>query len=173
MPSLQNSHEQVKSLWVRIREQDKRDLVVGAYHRLSDQGESTDKAFLLQLQESLHLQDLILLGDFDHTNVFWKSSTASCRQSRNLLECIENNFLSYAIVSPTRGYLLLDLLFTNTSELIRDIKIGGRLGCTDHALVEVAGLRDMGQSKLRTLNFRETKLQLFNELVNRTYPVSQ
>ena len=61
-------------------------------------------------------------------------------------------------------------MFTNTSELIGDVKIGGSLGCSDHALVEFAVLRDMGQakSKVRTLNFRKANFQLFKELVNRT-----
>ncbi|KAK4827894.1 hypothetical protein QYF61_022317 [Mycteria americana] len=95
---------------------------------------------------------------------------ASCRQSRRLLECIEDNSLSQVIDSPTRGDVILDLMVTNTSQLIGDIKTGGSLGCSDHALVEFAVLRDMGQaeSKARTLNFRKANFQLFKELVNRT-----
>jgi len=71
---------------------------------------------------------------------------------------------------PTRGDGILDLLITNTRELISDIKTGGSLGCSDHTLVEFAGLRDKGQakSKVRTLNFRKASFQLFKELVSRT-----
>jgi len=92
----------------------------------------------------------------------------SCRQSRRLLECIEDNFLSQVIDSPTTGDPTLDLLVTNTSELRSDVKIRGILGCSEHALVEVAVLRDVGQtkSKVRTLNFREAKFQLVKGLVN-------
>ena len=66
--------------------------------------------------------------------------------------------------------MILDLLVTNASELIGDIKIGGSLGCSDHALVEFAVLRGMGQAKnkVRTLNFRKANFQLFKELVNGT-----
>ena len=94
----------------------------------------------------------------------------SCRQSRRLLECIEDNYLSQVIDSPTRGGAILDLLVTNASELISDVKIGGSLGCSGHALVEFTFLRHMGQakSKVRTLNFRKAKFQLFKQLVNRT-----
>ncbi|KAK4813526.1 hypothetical protein QYF61_009252 [Mycteria americana] len=124
----------------------------------------------LWLQEASHSQALILLGDFSHSDICWKSSTVSCRQSRRLLECIEDNFLSQVIDSPTRGDVLLDLLVTNTSELIGDVKIGGSLSCSDHALVEFTVLRDMGQakSKVWTLNFRKATFQLFKELLNRT-----
>ncbi|PKU45940.1 hypothetical protein llap_3743 [Limosa lapponica baueri] len=69
---------------------------------------------------------------------------------------------------PGRGDIL-DLLVTNASELIGDIKTGGSLGCSDHALVEFAVLTDMYQakSKVRTLNFRKADFQLFKELVSR------
>jgi len=94
----------------------------------------------------------------------------SCRQSRRLLECIEDNFLSQVIDSPSRGEALLDLLITNSSELIGDVKTGGSLGCSDHTLAEFGVLRDMGQvkSKVRTLNCRKANFQLFKQLVNGT-----
>ena len=60
----------------------------------------------------------------------------SYRQSRRLLECIEDNFLSQVIDSPTREDAILDLLLTNTRELIGDIRIGDCQGCSDHAVVE-------------------------------------
>ena len=68
----------------------------------------------------------------------------------------EDNFLSQVIDSPTRGDVILDLLVTDASELI-SVRIGGSLGCSDHALVEFTVLRDMGQakSKVRTLTFRK------------------
>ncbi|PKU45116.1 tbc1 domain family member 4-like [Limosa lapponica baueri] len=104
--------------------------------RLPDQGEPIDKAFLLQLQEASHLQALILLGNFKHFDIYRKSSTASCRQLRRLLECTEPNFLSHIIDNRNRGEVVLDLMVTNTSELVGDVKIGGSLGCSDHVLLE-------------------------------------
>jgi len=52
---------------------------------------------------------------------------------------------------------------TNASELVGDIKIGGSLGCSDHALVELTLLREMGimKSIARTLNFRRANFQIF------------
>ncbi|PKU42375.1 hypothetical protein llap_7322 [Limosa lapponica baueri] len=81
---------------------------------------------------------------------------------------MEDNFLSQVIDSPTRGDEILDLLVTNAIKLIGDIKIGGSLGCSDHALLEFAVLSDMGQekNKVRTLNSR--KANFFKELVSRT-----
>jgi len=93
--SLKNSHEQVESLWVRIRDRgEKGNLVMGAYYRLPDQGEPADEAFFCQLQEASHLQSLVLLWDYNHPNICWKSSTMRGRQSRRFLECTENDFLN-------------------------------------------------------------------------------
>jgi len=81
--SMKNSHEQVESLWERTRERsNKGNLVVGVYYKLPDQGEPTDEAFFLQLRETLRSQSLILLGDFNHPDIWWKSSTVSCGQYR-------------------------------------------------------------------------------------------
>ncbi|KAK4807182.1 hypothetical protein QYF61_024308 [Mycteria americana] len=101
--------------------------MAGVYYRPPDQGEPIDEAFLLQLQEASHLQALILLGDFNHPDIHWKSGTASCKQSRRLLECIEDNFLIQVTESPTRGDALLGLLLTNAEELIGEVKIDGLL----------------------------------------------
>lgn len=51
--SLKNSNAQVKSLWVKVRDQaNKGNFVVGVYYRLPDQGEEVDEQFVLQLQEA-------------------------------------------------------------------------------------------------------------------------
>jgi len=57
--------------------------------------------------------------------------------------------------------------------LIGDIRIEGCLGCSDCAMVEFILLRDMGQtkSKIRMLNFRKVKFQLFRELSWSTKPL--
>jgi len=154
--SLKNSHEQLKSLWARNRG-NKGNLVVGVYCRPPDQGEPTDKAFLLRLHEALHLVSVALLRDFNLPDMCWKDTTVSDRQSRRFLECIEDNFLSQVIYTPARGDAILDEILTNASEFITDMKIGGSLCCSDHALVEFILLREMGKVKIiaKTLNFRK------------------
>jgi len=143
---------------------------VGVCYRLPGKGEPTDEAFFLQLQEASCSQSLILLGYFKHPNICWKSSTASCRQSRRFVECIEDNFLSLVIDTPTRGDAILHLMVTNSSKLIGDIKTGGNLGCSDHTLVQFTVLRGMGKAKniVRTPHFRKANFQIFKELVSRT-----
>ncbi|KAJ7399577.1 hypothetical protein BTVI_114083 [Pitangus sulphuratus] len=56
----------------------------------------------------------------------------------------------------------------NIRELIEDSKIGGTLGCSDHALVEFVDLRNVGEvrSEIRPLNFRKASCQRFRGLVS-------
>jgi len=126
-----------------------------------------DEALFLQLQEASSSQALVLLGDFNYPDICCKSNTASCRQSSRFLECIEDNFLSQVISTPTRGDAILDLVVTSASELFGDVKFGASQGCSDHVLVELMLLREMGITKIivRTLNFRRANFQLFKEIV--------
>ena len=95
--------KQVKSLWVRDRDQgNKGSFVVDVYYRPRDHEETVDKAFFLQLHETLWSLALVLLRHFNHTDICWKSSTVSW-WSRRLLEYIKDNFLSQVIDSPIRG----------------------------------------------------------------------
>ena len=63
---------------------------------------------------------------------------------------------------------MLDLLLTNEEESIRDIRIGGRLGCSDHALVEFLILKNasLAKSRARTLCFRRADFRLRKELLS-------
>lgn len=98
-----NSQEQVEGLCVKINNQtNTRHLVPEVYYRLSDQGEPVDEAFLLQLQEALHSQALILLGDFIHSDVGWQGHVAGSKQFKRLLECTEDNFLTQVLDKPTK-----------------------------------------------------------------------
>lgn len=101
-------------------------------------------------------------------NICWESSTGSCRQCRTVLQCMEDNFLSQVIDSPARGEAILGLM-SWLSKLNGDVKMRGSLECTDHALVEFAGLRDMdvAKSKVRPLEFMKRNFQTFKEIVNR------
>ncbi|GAB0207927.1 hypothetical protein GRJ2_003258400 [Grus japonensis] len=120
--SLKNSNMQVESLWVKIRDQaNKGNFVVGVCYRPPDQGEEVDEEFFLQLQEASRSQALILIGDFNHPDICWKSDTVNCKQSRNLLECVEDNFLVQVMETPTRGEALLcfSLMWKNLLERSR------------------------------------------------------
>ncbi|XP_074451776.1 uncharacterized protein LOC141746694 [Larus michahellis] len=108
------------------------------------------------------------MGDFNHPNICWEDHTARHAQSRRLLQCVDDNFLTQVVQEATRRGALLDLVLTNTEGLVEDIKVGGNLGCSDHEMIE---FRIMGtthktsRSKITTLYFRRANFDLFKKLL--------
>ena len=95
-------------------------------------------------------------------------STSHCKQSRRLLESVEDNFLVQVLDRPTRGEVLLSLVPASLEEIVKVVKIGGSLGCINRALVELVISRNVGtvKSKFRTLNFGKVNFRLFRELLD-------
>ena len=89
------------------------------------------------------------------------------RQSRRFLESYQVQ-LPGPGNGPTRGEALLDLVLTNAEERIREVKTGGSLGCSDHALVEFVILKNaaLAKSRARTLCFRRENFRLLKELLS-------
>jgi len=61
------------------------------------------------------------------------------------------------VEETTRKGSLLDLVLTNKEELVEDVKVGGRLSCSDHEMVEfrilLGGSRAI--SRIKTLDPKE------------------
>ncbi|GAB0209615.1 hypothetical protein GRJ2_003427200 [Grus japonensis] len=162
--------EQVESLWVRMKGQaNMGDTVVGVYYRPPDQEEEVDEAFYRQLEVALRSQALVLMGDFNHPDICWKSNTAKHAQSRRFLQSIDDNFLTQVVEDPTRRGMLLDLVLPNKEGLVGDVKVGGSLGCNDHEMVEFRILhgRSRAISRITTLDFRRANFGLFKDLLGR------
>jgi len=68
---------------------------------------------------------------------------------------------------PTRKGALLDLVLTNKEGLVEDVKVGSRLGCSDHEMVEFKILRGGSRaiSRIKTFDLRRVNFGLFKELL--------
>ncbi|KAK4823236.1 hypothetical protein QYF61_000096 [Mycteria americana] len=162
--------DRVECLWMRIRgKANKADIVVGVCYRPPNQDEETDELFYKQLGEASQSLALVLVGDFNLPDVCWKYNTAERKQSRRFLECVADNFLTQLVSEPTREGAPLDLLFTNREGLVSDVMVGGRLGQSDHEMIEflIRGEAVRGVSKTATLDFRRADFGLFRRLVER------
>lgn len=126
---LKKSHEQVESLNTEVSE----GTILLAF--ISDHGEPTDKAFLLQLQQALLLQAVVLLG-ISTTLTSGKVAWQAVGMHYTLGMHYTDNFTWQVIDSPTRRNVIKDLVVTNASELIWDIRTGGSQGCSYHTWIE-------------------------------------
>ena len=59
-------------------------------------------------------------------------------------------------------------MLTNAEESVREVKIGGSLGCSDHALMDFVILKNAGLAKSRawTLCFRRANFRMLKELLS-------
>jgi len=107
------------------------------------------------------------MRDFNHPDISWEDHTARHMQSRRFLQSIHDNFLIPVVEEPTRKGALLDLVLTNKEGLVEDVKVGGRLGCSDHEMVEFRILRGGSRaiSRIKTLDFRRANFGLFKEIL--------
>jgi len=71
------------------------------------------------------------------------------------------------VEEPTRKGALLDLVLKNKEGLVDDVKVGGRLGCSDHEMVEFRILRGGSRalSMIKSLDLRRANFGLFKELL--------
>jgi len=71
------------------------------------------------------------------------------------------------VEEPTRKGALLDLVLTNMDGLVEDVKVGGRLSCSDHEMVEFRILRGGSRaiSRIKTLDLRRANFGLFRGLL--------
>ena len=143
------------------------DTVVGVYYRSPDQEEEVDEAFYKQLVVVSRSWTLVLMGNFNYPDICWVSSSARHAQSKRFIQCVEDNFLMQVVEEPTRRGVLLDLVLTNRDGLVRDVKVGGSLGCSNHEMVEFKmelGGRSKAKSRIATLDFQRANFDLFRDL---------
>jgi len=71
------------------------------------------------------------------------------------------------VAEPTRRGMLLDLVLTNKERPAEDVKVGGRLGCSDHEMVNFRILCRGSRmiSRIKTLDFRRANFGLFKDLL--------
>ncbi|PKU49676.1 mitochondrial fission process protein 1 [Limosa lapponica baueri] len=146
-----NGNGSVECLWVRLKgKANKADIMVGVYYRPPNQDIEVNETFYQQLEKLLQSLPLVLVGDFKFPDVCWKYNTAEREQSLMFLECVEDNFLTQLVSEPTRESALLDLLLVNREGLVRDVKVQGRLGQSDHKIIEFSILAEARQEASRT-----------------------
>ncbi|KAK4816346.1 hypothetical protein QYF61_015660 [Mycteria americana] len=160
----------VECSWVRMRgKANKADILLGVCYRPPNQDEEAGEAFYKQLAGVSQSLALVLMGDFNLSDICWKYNTAERKQSRRFLECVEDNFLTQLGSEPTRGGASLDLLFTNREGLVGVVVVGGHLQLSNHDITEflICGEVRRGVSKTTIMDFQRADFDPFRTLVER------
>lgn len=140
---------------------------MGIRYRPPNQDEEADEAPYKRLAEVSKSPPLVPMEDFNLLGICWKYSTAEKKQSKRLLECMEENFLVQLVNELSRGGASLDLLFTNSEGLMGEVMVRGHLRLSDHETTEFSVLAEVRRrfSKTTTMGFPRADFGLFKALV--------
>ncbi|XP_041453154.1 uncharacterized protein LOC121406198 [Lytechinus variegatus] len=129
-------------LWTQIELQGRRTLLIGTVYK----HKHDDKDTVNELEQSFGKisrkgkpYNILLSGDFNQPNVNWEESTilanhaASKETAQALLETTTGFDLTQVVKEPTRKKNILDLIFTNNTGLVSDVKVIA--GVSDHDIV--------------------------------------
>jgi len=143
------------------------DIVVGICYRSPNQeGVAGEALYRQQVGAASRSQALVFMGNFNHPDICWRDNAAGHEESRRFLEYADDNFLLQVTEKPMRRAAMQDLVLISKEGLVRNVKLKGSLGCSDHEMVEFTILRETrrAHSKLTTLDFRKAGFGLENRL---------
>jgi hypothetical protein len=91
---------------------------------------------LIKLVQSVK-RNTIMIGDFNFPDIDWSTGEAS-RKSTPFMEAVEDAMMDQLVTFPTqvRGNIL-DLCLTNVPARVVSVIEGGRLGQSDHEMIEI------------------------------------
>ena len=79
--------------------------------------------------------ECIIMGDFNHGHIQWKSVDSTGGEDQQFLLLIQESFLTQHVLEPTRGENVLDLVLSSQNsqhELVDNVKLHEPLGNSDH-----------------------------------------
>ena len=113
-----------------------RKYVIGVIYRPPKQNEDNDKALYKEIKDLIKNKNAVICGDFNNPSVNW-STLSGDREGQRLVDFSEEAFLHQAVDTPTRGNNILDLVFTNGSDLIDSCEVGEPLASSDHNIIRI------------------------------------
>jgi len=125
---------------------------------------------LCDLIQELGNKHHVLMGDFNYPDIDW--SLHSClptasRDCRMFLDCLDDNFLSQHVTIPTRKDSILDLIISDESDTINDVRNLGHFAGSDHDILSFDINISISESSVRRRVFDYAKgdyTSMINEL---------
>ena len=122
----------IELLVIRIHYTNNKSLLFTVFYRPP----SSDEEYLEQLQENMNSleqnTDIILVGDFNLKEVDWNRNLMlnNSRLYEIFSDILLDNFLTQMVLQPTRAGNILDLVQSNSTDIIQDVQVGETI--SDH-----------------------------------------
>ena len=125
-------HIEAETIWCEIFIGGEGTLIGVSYRSPTSSVEEDE--ILFQMIGNVSDKKLMLMGDFNFGNINWITHEAR-GQSKNFLDCVNDNFLHQHVHQITRGKNILDLVFTSEEHMIEELTVGEPFGISDHQIV--------------------------------------
>lgn len=160
-----------ENTWCTVLLTGRDELLVGYIYRSPSSMMENNKLLceLMQLVSKSRVKHVLIMGDFKFPDINWKRAhvdSTSNNPSHMFLTATQESFFHQHIDEPTRHRHgqranVLDLVFTNTAELILSIEYLPPLGLSDHVclLAEFDILQETDKKERKPYNLSERRLQ--------------
>ena len=124
----------VDSLYVLLKDNLGKKIVIGLIYRPPAQNVQTDREIYEQISEICNTEDTVLMGDFNLPVPKWGESIG-LRNGHDLYANLQESSLTQHVNFPTRGNNILDLVFTTNEDLTENLMINDEFSSSDHRAI--------------------------------------
>ena len=134
-----------ESVWCEIGLKDDDNLLIGCIYRSPNSSQKNNDHLLELIRAACNKRNshLLIMGDFNYSEVDWVSYTSSANEhhgSSKLIDCLQDNFLHQTVRCYTRYRegqqpSLLDLVIVNDDQMVDEVVDQGPLGKSDHVVL--------------------------------------
>jgi len=131
-----------ESTWCELRINSNEKLLLGAIYKSPNSDQQNHEHLLSMLSQDYlkEFKNVIVVGDFNFPGIDWENYTTTHSENHvtfKFIETLRDNFMHQHVNEHTRCRLgqapsLLDLVLSNNEELIDNLRIGDKLGASDH-----------------------------------------
>ena len=125
-------------VWCRIKGRGGEELLIGVCYRSGSDIFSDDNNELARdLIEEVSGKCVLLMGDFNYPGIGWRGghSEGASVEGVKFRDCVEDNFFTQYVNSPTRDGNILDLVLCNEPDMIGNLEVIDRLANSDHNMI--------------------------------------
>ncbi len=95
-----------------------------------------DTVLYEEIKSVIQNKQAVIIGNFNCPNIDWASVNGD-REGNRHNEMAEDAFLTQNVTQPTRENNIVKLVFASDPDLMRDCKVGEKLGGCDHHLTRL------------------------------------
>ena len=162
-------------VWFSIKTEDNVNRLYGCVYRSPNSSSENNSKLCENVSwASEKFSEIILLGDYNFPSIKWLASECNDQEGQIFLDTLESHGFQQLVAESTRyrhGQTpsLLDLIISNTPNVIENVKIGDPFGKSDHCRIEfdVRNAYSEERPKPYKYNLKKIDKVKFMESVNR------